>query len=117
MKRTIICIFLISSMLFISSCASKTQAAKKYTPSVNHSYLTEENIGNEIVIKGKLIKSGSNFALLENPDSKSRVSFSLEFEDESLKQKLTAGSFVQLSGILTSSESPWKKSMKVLKVE
>ena len=103
--------------MFISSCASKTQAAKKYTPSVNHSYLTEENIGNEIVIKGKLIKSGSNFALLENPDSKSRVSFSLEFEDESLKQKLTAGSFVQLSGILTSSESPWKKSMKVLKVE
>ena len=127
MKRILIYVLLISSVLFLSSCATKKQPEKaventkdssfKYTPSVNHSYLTEENIGNEIVIKGKLIKSGSNFALLENPDSKSRVSFSLEFEDESLKQKLTAGSFVQLSRILTSSESPWKKSMKVLKVE
>lgn len=130
MKRFAICIFMISSFLFISACATNKAAEKaaedtqtsstasfNYKPSVTHSYLTEENIGQEIVVKGKIVKSGNSFTLLENPDSKSRVSFVLDFEDESLKEKLTAGSIVQLSGILTSAESPWKKGMKVLKVE
>lgn len=130
MKRFAICIFMISSFLFISACATNKAAEKaaedtqtsstasfNYKPSVSHSYLTEENIGQEIVVKGKIVKSGNSFTLLENPDSKSRVSFVLEFEDENLKGKLTAGSLVQLSGILTSAESPWKKGMKVLKVE
>ena len=130
MKRFAICIFMISSFLLISACATNKAAEKaaedtqtsstasfNYKPSVSHSYLTEENIGQEIVVKGKIVKSGNSFNLLENPDSKSRVSFVLDFEDESLKEKLTAGSIVQLSGILTSAESPWKKGMKVLKVE
>lgn len=130
MKRFAICILVISSLLFISACATNKVVEKavndtqtssttpfQYKPSVNHSYLTEENIGQEIVVKGKIVKSGSSYTLLENPDSKSRVSFVLEFEDENLKGKLTAGSIVQLSGILTSAESPWKKGMKVLKVE
>lgn len=127
MKRILICVLLISSVLFVISCATKTAAGKtaetsvnsdfRYKPSASHSYLTEENVGQEIVVKGKVVKSGNSFTLLENPDSKSRVSFVLEFEDESLKEKLTAGSLVQISGILTSAESPWKKGMKVLKVE
>ena len=130
MKRFAICIFMISSFLLISACATNKAAEKaaedtqtsstasfNYKPSVSHSYLTEENIGQEIVVNGKIVKSGNSFNLLENPDSKSRVSFVLDFEDESLKEKLTAGSIVQLSGILTSAESPWKKEMKVLKVE
>ena len=130
MKRFAICIFMISSFLLISACATNKAAEKaaedtqtsstasfNYKPSVSHSYLTEENIGQEIVVKGKIVKSGNSFTLLENPDSKSRVSFVLEFEDENLKGKLTAGSLVQLSGILTSAESPGKKGMKVLKVE
>ena len=130
MKRFAICIFMISSFLLISACATNKAAEKaaedtqtsstasfNYKPSVSHSYLTEENIGQEIVVRGKILKSGNSFTLLENPDSKSRVSFFLEFEDESLKEKLTAGSLVQLSGILTSAESPWKKGIKVLKVE
>ena len=121
---------MISSFLLISACATNKEADKaaedtqtfstasfNYKPSVSHSYLTEENIGQEIVVRGKILKSGNSFTLLENPDSKSRVSFVLDFEDESLKEKLTAGSLVQLSGILTSAESPWKKGMKVLKVE
>ena len=127
MKKTPFCILVISSLLFISACASKKPAEKteentqeatfRPTFSVSHSYLTEENIGQEIVVKGKIVKNGNSFTLLENPDSKSRVSFVLDFEDESLKGKLTAGSLVQLSGILTSAESPWKKGMKVSKVE
>ena len=130
MKRFAICIFMISSFLLISACATNKAAEKaaedtqtsstasfNYKPSVSHSYLTEENIGQEIVVKGKIVKSGNSFNLLENPDSKSRVSFVLEFENENLKGKLTAGSLVQLSGILTSAESPWKKGMKVSKVE
>lgn len=121
---------MISSFLLISACATNkvvekavddtqtsSTASFNYKPSVNHSYLTEENIGQEIVVRGKILKSGTSFTLLENPDSKSRVSFVLEFEDENLKGKLTAGSIVQLSGILTSAESPWKKGMKVLQVE
>lgn len=118
MKRLIICVLFITSVLFIVSCASKKPSPNTgYNFSVNHSYLTEENIGNEIVIKGKILKSGNNFVLLENPESKNRVSFALEFEDESLKKKLTANSIVQLTGILTSSDSPWTKGMKVLKIE
>lgn len=130
MKRFAICILVLSSLLFISACTTNKAAEKaaedtqtsstasfNYKPSVSHSYLTEENIGQEIVVKGKIVKSGSSYTLLENPDSKSRVSFVLEFEDENLKEKLTAGSIVQLSGILTSAESPWKKGMKVSKVE
>ncbi|MBQ1710257.1 MAG: hypothetical protein II032_04000 [Treponema sp.] len=130
MKRIAICILVISSLLFISACTTNKVVEKagndtqtysttpfQYKPSVSHSYLTEENIGQEIVVKGKIIKDGSSYTLLENPDSKSRVSFVLDFEDESLKEKLSAGSLVQLSGILTSAESPWKKGMKVLKVE
>ena len=121
---------MISSFLFFSACATNkvvekavddaqtsSTASFNNKPSVNHSYLTEENIGQEIVVRGKILKSGNSFTLLENPDSKSRVSFVLDFEDESLKEKLTACSIVQLSGILTSAESPWKKGMKVLKVE
>lgn len=121
---------MISSFLLISACTTNKAAEKaaedtqtssttsfQHKPSVSHSYLTEENIGQEIVVRGKILKSGNSFTLLENPDSKSRVSFFLDFEDESLKEKLTAGSLVQLSGILTSAESPWKKGMKVLKVE
>ena len=130
MKRIAICILVISSLLFISACVTNKAAEKagndtqtssttsfQYKPSVTHSYLTEENIGQEIVVKGKIIKGGNSYSLLENPDSKSRVSFVLEFEDESLKERLTAGSIAQFSGILTSVESPWKKGMKVLKVE
>ncbi len=130
MKRFAICVLMISSFLLISACATNKVAEKaaedtqtsstasfNYKPSVNHSYLTEENIGQEIVVKGKIVTSGNSFTLLENPDSKSRVSFVLEFEDENLKGKLTADSIVQLSGILTLAESPWKKGMKVLKVE
>lgn len=130
MKKITICIFMISSFLFFSACATNkvvekavddtqtsSTASFNYKPSVTHSYLTEENIGQEIVVRGKILKSGNSFTLLENPDSKSRVSFVLDFEDESLKEKLTAGSIVQLSGILTSAESPWKKGMKLLKAE
>ena len=95
MKRFAICIFMISSFLLISACATNkaaedtqtsSTASFNYKPSVNHSYLTEENIGQEIVVKGKIVKSGNSFTLLENPDSKSRVSFVLDFEDESLKE-------------------------------
>ena len=130
MKRFAICVLMISSFLLIAACATNKVAEKaaedtqtsstasfNYKPSVSHSYLTEENIGQEIVVKGKIVKSGNSFTLLENPDSKSRVSFVLEFEDENLRGKLTAASLVQLSGMLTSAESPRKKAMKVLKVE
>ena len=124
---------LIISIGTLTSCCSNSQKSKKtsqtaeHTPiaaersvlPVNHSYLTEENIGETITIKGRLSQNGNSFTLLENPDSKSRVTFILTVENDSLKKKLSsqAGNIVQVSGILTSVSSTWQKGMKVLSLE
>ena len=102
-----------------SSRELKPLAADGANLSVNHSYLTEENVGESITVRGKLLQNGSAFSLIENPDSKSRVTFVLTFENDAVKNQLTAkaNSLVQVSGVLTSADSTWKKGMKVLQVE
>ena len=102
-----------------SSREFKPLAADGANLSVNHSYLTEENVGESITVRGKLLQNGSAFSLIENPDSKSRVTFVLTFENDAVKNQLTAkaNSLVQVSGVLTSADSTWKKGMKVLQVE
>ena len=70
MKRIAICILVISSLLFISACTTNKVVEKagndtqtysttpfQYKPSVSHSYLTEENIGQEIVVKEKYLRA------------------------------------------------------------
>ena len=124
---------LIISIGTLTSCCSNSQKSKKtgqtaeHTPiaaerpvlPVNHSYLTEENIGETITIKGRLSQNGNSFTLLENPDSKSRVTFIISVENDSLKKKLSAetGNIVQISGILTSVASPWQKGLKALSLD
>ena len=137
MKKIIIALMISTTFLFVS-CASKSKTTKttvksqsaqeewsatetgiRYTPVMNHSFLTEENIGENITIKGLLSQNGNSFILLENPDSKSRVTFMLTVENDSLKKQLSAqaGNIVQISGILTSASSTWQKGMKVLSLE
>lgn len=137
MKKIIIAL-MIATTLFFVSCASKSKANKtttksqtvleesspndtgiRHTPVMNHSFLTEENIGETITIKGRLSQNGNSFTLLENPDSKSRVTFIITVENDSLKKQLSAetGNIVQISGILTSVNSPWQKGMKALSLD
>lgn len=112
-----------TSQAVASEPAQTTQVSQKltadYMPSANSSYLTEENVGESITVRGKLLQNGSAFSLIENPDSKSRVTFVLSFENDAVKNQLTAkaNSLVQVSGVLTSADSTWKKGMKVLQVE
>ena len=145
MKKTFIIALIITTAALTSCCSSKQKnkaqttsqtvetsqtvqettiapaplAAERPNLSVNHSYLTEENVGESITVRGKLLQNGSAFSLIENPDSKSRVTFVLTFENDAVKNQLTAkaNSLVQVSGVLTSADSTWKKGMKVLQVE
>lgn len=121
----------------MASCATNSQKAEdkqdveilsknslhkdnfNYKPSINHSYLTEKNVGEIITVKGKLLQNEDSFRLLENPTSKSRVTFILEVEEVSLKKELQALSSqtITVNGELTDASSTWTKKMKVLKVE
>ena len=121
----------------MASCATNSQKAEdkqdveilsknslhkdnfNYKPSINHSYLTEKNVGEPIAIKGKLIQNDDSFSIVENPASKSRVTFILEVEDASLIEQLKelTGKTITLSGELLEASSIWTKKMKVLKVE
>ena len=135
MKRELIFALLITTFL-LTSCASKSQKSKakqessnietasqeapgRYIPSLNHSYLTEENVGENITVKGKIVQNGNTYSLIENADSKSRVTFILSFDDDAVKNMLAAkvNSNAQLSGLLLAADSTWTKKMKVLKVE
>ena len=87
--------------------------------SLNSSYLSQENVGETISVSGKLLNNGNSFTLIENPDSRSRVSFILEVTDAETKKTLQefAGKIVTLTGELTDASSTWTKRMKVLKIE
>ncbi len=141
MKKITFVTLIITTALFATACASKSnksQAAKQgqttentekkalisdsslsYTPSVNHSYLTEENVGENISVKGKIVQKGNSFSLIENEASKSRVTFILTFENEAVKNKVAAkvNTIATLSGKLTAASSTWTKEIKVLDVE
>ena len=137
MKHIVILLILISTAFVFTSCATKSQKTENmqdiqaeskqtpnedaftYTPSINHSFLTEKNVGEPIVIKGKLIQNDDSFTIVENIASKSRVTFILEVEDASLIEQLKelTGKTITLSGELLEASSTWTKKMKVLKVE
>lgn len=134
MKKIVIISLMISTVLFLTSCASKAQKSKKVEEkpaatdemsmpvlnlSVSHSYLSEENIGETVSVQGLLSQNGDNFVLFENPDSKSRVTFELTVKDKKIKEELKnqIGNTVKVSGKLTAVPSTWTKKITVLKVE
>ena len=65
-----------------------------------------------------LSKETDNFVLIENPLSKNRVSFLLEF-DEKLETQLLENleKEVKITGVFKNSISPWNKEMTVIKIE
>ena len=137
MKHISVLVLLISSVIFFASCATKSQKAEdkqdvkiesgnplheetfNFSLPANHSFLTEKNIGETITVKGKLLRNGNSFRLIENPVSKSRVTFDLEVNDDSLIKKLQelVDQTITITGELTEASSPWTKKMKVTKIE
>ena len=127
MKHIVILFILLFSAFFFTSCATKSQKEEgkqdektfTYTPNLNHSFLTEKNVGETISIRGKLIQNDNSFTIIENAASKSRVTFVLEVEDVSLIKQLQElnDKTITLSGELLEASSTWTKKMKVLKVE
>lgn len=84
----------------------------------NHSFLTTNDIGNSFTIKGKLLKNDSNWILIENPTSRSRVTFVLDVPsslNDVCVQKVNT--IVTVSGILTDVKSAWGKSLSVKAVD
>ena len=104
-----------------SAPAQSIDTTYRHTPSLNHSYLTEMNIGENISVKGRLIKDDSGWSLLENENSRSRVTFVLEF-DENQKWPMDyisslVNNNVEISGILSSVQSTWVKVIKVVEIK
>ncbi len=138
MKKSFFVVLIISLAFVFLSCASKshleTSEESSFADSTasdssdnsfrheklaNHSFLTEKNIGESFAIYGLIVKNGEDFVLIENPKSKSRVSFILTFEEDYLKEKvaLKANVTAEISGILVSVESPWRKGLKVVDIK
>ncbi len=100
------------------AAAEETTPSLRPTFSTNHSFLSEEHVGQTFTIKGYLSQNGENFILTENPTSKSRVTFYLEIADASLVTKAAAlvNTTVEITGVLTDAPSPWSKKLKVQKI-
>ncbi len=115
-------LLLILSVFFsIAFFAQEKYSAKygKVLESNNHSYLTEESVGSEIKVTGLLTAKKNVFALEENPESRSVVTFGLEVKKWGLKRKLRKfdGQKVTLVGVVTEASSTWTKKIKVLSIE
>lgn len=85
---------------------------------INHSFLSNDNVGESIVIFGELAFEENVWILVENPNSKSRVSFVIEnymdFEYLLLKR---LGKTVRIVGVLTEADETWKKVISICSVE
>ena len=117
-------IFFISFILFAFCSFFYGQelklSTKKHEIQVsNHSFLSEEHVGSNIIITGTLTVNKSKFFLTENESSRSAVTFNLVVKKWKLKRQLKKldGQEVTLSGELLEASSTWTKKMKVLKVE
>ena len=134
MKHTLYILLIFTALIFVS-CASKSKKTTQNTPAeqtveetqeqtfthnlaTNHSFLSEEHVGQTFIIKGYLSQNGDTFILTENPASKSRVTFYLEIADASLITKAAAlvNTTVEITGVLTDAPSPWSKKLKVQKI-
>ena len=85
---------------------------------INHSFLTEENIGDAITVYGILQKQGNNWILKENPKSKSSVTFFIE-DSESFEKMFAKNTEknVKVVGVLKDAKNAWQKIMIVTSLE
>ena len=84
----------------------------------NNSFLTQDHVGSELTITGKLYAKKNDFVLTENAESRSAVTFNLVVKKWGLKRKLRKldGQTVTLTGTLTQADATWTKQMKVQKI-
>lgn len=126
MKKILVIVISLITLIFITGCVSskknetveKDEVAVKVPSSTakftNHSFLTEENIGQTFTITGLLQKSGEDYLITENIQSKSSVVFSVIAEDDLIKRlDELENSMVTVTGLLIKVESPWRKTIQI----
>lgn len=85
---------------------------------INHSFLSNDNVGESIVIFGELAFEEDVWILVENPNSKSRVSFVIEnYMDFEYLLLERLGKTVKIVGVLTEADETWKKGISICSVE
>lgn len=85
---------------------------------INHSFLSNDNVGESIVIFGELAFEEDVWILVENPNSKSRVSFVIEnYMDFEYLLLERLGKTVKIVGVLTEADETWKKVISICSVE
>ena len=85
---------------------------------INHSFLSNDNVGESIVIFGELAFEEDVWILVENPNSKSRVSFVIEnYMDFEYLLLERFGKTVKIVGVLTEADETWKKVISICSVE
>ena len=90
---------------------------------ISHSFLTDKNVGDKLTIRGIFGQNQDGYILIENPTSRSRVTFSLVFaeteDSATLQQKYSqyVDTFVEIEGTLLSAASPWSKKMQVSNIK
>lgn len=83
----------------------------------NHSFLAEENIGQKVVIAGELKKGSVNYYIVETPESKSKVTFTIVVPETLIDSaEVLVDKKVKATGILTAASSPWKKEMELTEI-
>lgn len=84
-----------------------------------HLNLSENDIGKTFTITGILNNDETRgWSVLENPESRSRVTFYMSVPDNlTAACKSLKGSYVCVTGILTSSKSPWTNYLQVKEIK
>ena len=129
MKKHILLGFLVILILATFSCHSKKESVLEEQEKVvieknptiltitNHSFLTEEDVGETLTITGVLSGEKGNWVLTENASSKSRVTFVLEVPtDLELELEQLVSEKVTVTGTLTNVYGTWKKAMTVTEI-
>jgi hypothetical protein len=130
MKKHILLGFLVILILATFSCHSKKESVLEEeqekvviekNPTIltitNHSFLTEEDVGETLTITGVLSGEKGNWVLTENASSKSRVTFVLEVPtDLELELEQLVSEKVTVTGTLTNVYGTWKKAMTVTEI-
>ncbi len=135
-KTTLLIISLLISFALTSCASSKKAEAQPETAAVenhnlqikpadldikttvNHSYLTEEDIGKTVIITGVLQKGSVNYFIKENATSRSAVTITIvgtETADADLAKLV--GNTVSITGKLTAASSPWSKEIQYISFE
>ena len=105
-------------IVFIDVKLNETNTKLPVSVLQNHSFLTEENVGESVVVIGLLQKKDNNWILVENPNSRSRVTFYLEVSESFEKMFLAHdGKKVKITGVLTKVRNSWTKEMVVVALE